>query len=237
VCQQLDLLDLVRVAETCKRFRHGGLETLELPTESPVVTAMCKLAFPRPELVPSTRPSGCSESWVAYLARGARQRRFQEAPPVVVGDGHSLFADAAGRLLACGMGQAAGQGEGNEVSPAPTPVAAMFMIGVRSLAAGGGHSLAVGWDGRVYSWGNNAYGQLGHGDTLDRPSPALMEGLEGVRGVAAAEWHSCAVTQSGDVFLWGRALLRFEDEEDEEDLLRPVIVEGFGGLCVRRVYT
>jgi hypothetical protein len=32
VCQQLDLLDLVRVAETCKRFRHGddGLVTVGL---------------------------------------------------------------------------------------------------------------------------------------------------------------------------------------------------------------
>jgi hypothetical protein len=41
VCQQLDLRDLVRIAETCTRFRHGdgGLATAELPTKSPVVTA------------------------------------------------------------------------------------------------------------------------------------------------------------------------------------------------------
>jgi hypothetical protein len=42
VCLQLDLRDLIRVAETCTRFRHGdsGLKTVELPTKSPVVAAL-----------------------------------------------------------------------------------------------------------------------------------------------------------------------------------------------------
>jgi hypothetical protein len=101
VCLQLDLHDLVRVAATCKRFRHGdgGLETAELPTKSPVVTALRILAFSRPELVPSTRAIGGSESWVAYLARCARQRRCREAPPIAAGDWHSIFV-AAGLVLA-----------------------------------------------------------------------------------------------------------------------------------------
>jgi hypothetical protein len=72
VCQHLGLSDLVHVSATCKRFRHGGLQTVELPTESPVVTALGKQAFPRPELVPSMRPIGSSDSWVAYPARCAR---------------------------------------------------------------------------------------------------------------------------------------------------------------------
>jgi hypothetical protein len=55
VCEHLDLKDLIRVSATCKRFRYGGLETLELPTESPVVAVLCKHAFPRPELIPSVR--------------------------------------------------------------------------------------------------------------------------------------------------------------------------------------
>src|SRR6056297_1347331 len=48
VCMQLDQHDLVRVAAACKRFRHGdsGLAPLELPTKSPVITALRKHAFP-----------------------------------------------------------------------------------------------------------------------------------------------------------------------------------------------
>jgi hypothetical protein len=87
VCQQLDLHDLVRVAETCSRLRHGdgGSETVELPTKSPVVTAMRQLAFLGGDQLPSTRPIGCTESWAAHLARCVRQRRCREAPPIATG--------------------------------------------------------------------------------------------------------------------------------------------------------
>jgi hypothetical protein len=74
VCQQLDLLSLVRIAGLCKHFRHGDgePETEELPSKSPVVVALRSHAFARLELVPGARPEGCTESWVAYLARCAR---------------------------------------------------------------------------------------------------------------------------------------------------------------------
>jgi hypothetical protein len=211
VCQHLDPPDLVRVAETCKRFRHGdaGLDTVELPNKLPVVAALCEHAFPRLELIQITRPAGCSESWAAFLARCVRQRRCREALPIAVSDSHSLFVDSAGRLLACGRGTATGQG--NEYSQhadlvTPTPVAAMAAVRVRSVASGCGHSLAFGWDGRVNSWGNNSYGQLGHGDNLSRPLPAPVDGLEGVCSIAAAVFDGLAVTQSGGVFQWGSLL-------------------------------
>jgi alpha-tubulin suppressor-like RCC1 family protein len=62
------------------------------------------------------------------------------------------------------------------------------------------HSLALGWDGRVYTWGKNTRGQLGQGDKLARPSPEPVEELEGVCGIAAGSEHSLAVTQSGRFF-------------------------------------
>jgi hypothetical protein len=152
VCLQLGLLDLIRVAGTCKRFRHGDgeLETLELPTKSPVVTALGELGFPSGGLVPRTRPSGCSESWVAYLARCARQRRCRDDPLIATGFQHSLFIDAAGRLLACGKGAAVGHGDAERHND-PTPVAVLASFRVRSVAAAYNYSLALGLDSRVYS--------------------------------------------------------------------------------------
>jgi alpha-tubulin suppressor-like RCC1 family protein len=228
VCLQLDLRDLVLIAATCKRIRHGdgGLETVELPTKSPVVTVLRTHAFSRPELVPSKRLAGCSESWVAYLARCARQRRCLEAPPIAAGLQHSLCLDAAGRLLACGEGAPAGHGDENKAVSVLTPVAALAAVRVRSVAAGFSHSLALGWDGRVHSWGQNARGQLGHGDTLIKRAPALVEKLDSVCSIAAAEAHSLAVTHSGAVFRWG--------ERETQDALRPIAVEGFKGVRMRR---
>jgi hypothetical protein len=191
-----------------------------------VVTALRELAFPRLELAPRTRPIGCSESWLAFMPR-CTQDRCGFAPPIAVGQKHSLYVDASGRLLSCGKRAAVGHGDAHRSHPNPIPVAAMAGVRVRSVAAGVWHSLALGWDGRVHSWGQNRHGQLGHGDTLDRPLVAVIEGLGRVHGIASAAEHSLAVTRSGAVFQWGTS---FRSREDE---LRPIIVEGLP--LVRRV--
>jgi alpha-tubulin suppressor-like RCC1 family protein len=234
LCEQLDLRGLIRVAQTCKRFRHGdgGLETVELPTRSPVVAVLREHAFPGGVGIPSTRPTGCSESWVAYVARCARQRSCREAPTLEVGEGHTLFVDWAGRVLTCGRYAKVGQSDENVIFSTLTPVAAMAAVQVRSLAAGCGHSLALTWDGRVYSWGSNLAGQLGHGDKLKRLSPALVEGFEGVCHIAAAVIQSLASTQARGVFEWGSMF-----QCAEKMHLRPTSVEGFGGMRVRNVRT
>jgi hypothetical protein len=233
VCQQLDLYGLVRVAAACRRFRYGddGLETVEVPTESPVVMALRDLSFPGGELVPSTHPAGWSESWISYLARCVRQRRCREAPPIAAGEYQSLFVDAAGRLLACGKGPDVGHGEKEVIVCIAKSVTAMAAVRVRSVAAGAGHNLALCWDGRVFSCGFNCCGQLGQGDRHDRHSHAPVEGLEGVLGVAAAVHHSLAVTRSGAVFSWAQAIV-----PEAHESLRPVIVEGFEGVRVRDVF-
>jgi alpha-tubulin suppressor-like RCC1 family protein len=106
----------------------------------------------------------------------------------------------------------------------------MAYVRVQSVVAELSHSLALSWDGRVYSWGDKLYGQLGHGDKSARPSPALVEGLEGVRSIAASPQLSVAVTQAGAVFSWGISL-----PSGAEGSLRPIVVTEFGGVRVRRV--
>jgi alpha-tubulin suppressor-like RCC1 family protein len=225
---QLDIPDLVRFAAASKRFRHGDeLETLELPRKSPVVTAQRKHYFGG-DLIPSTRPAGCFESWVTYLARGARrgrQRRCWETPPIAAGNPHSLFMSTTGLLMACEQGDAVDRNSLSVCSD-PKPVATMAGVLVRSVAAGCRHGLILGLDGRVYSWGGKHSGQLGYAAT---PSPTLMKGLEGVRGISSGFDHSLAVTRSGDVFRWVIPL-KFAFET-----LSRITVEEFGGVRVRHV--
>jgi alpha-tubulin suppressor-like RCC1 family protein len=149
---------------------------------------------------------------------------------MAAGDHRSLFVDSAGRLLACGRGAAVGHGDPEDRYPLPTPVAAMAGIRVRNVAVGYVHSLALGWDGRVYSWGENGVWQLGHLDTIFRPSPELVEGLEGVCSIATGDTGNLAATQLGDVFRWGKLFM-----PEQEDALRPVMVEGFMGVRECRV--
>lgn len=51
---------------------------------------------------------------------------------------------------------------------------------VREIAAGGGHSLAINGLGEVYSWGDSAKGQLGHGDTTHWKYAKKLKYLKGI---------------------------------------------------------
>jgi len=80
------------------------------------------------------------------------------------------------------------------------------LTGVRAVATGGFHSLALLTSGRVKSWGNNNQGELGngnHGDSADRSTPVTVIGLDNVRSVSAGKNHSLAILESGRARSWG----------------------------------
>ena len=81
---------------------------------------------------------------------------------------------------------------------------------VVAVAAGRNHSVAVKSDGTVWSWGNNAYGQLGDNssNTMTRFYPVqvvtnALTPLDKVRMVAASDVHTLALKADGTVWAWG----------------------------------
>jgi len=80
---------------------------------------------------------------------------------------------------------------------------------IRAIAAGFTHSLAATEKGQVYSWGNGAFYQLGHGNKQDEKEPKAIKKLAEVkisqvsctRGEKNA--HSMAVAETGEVYTWG----------------------------------
>jgi alpha-tubulin suppressor-like RCC1 family protein len=73
-----------------------------------------------------------------------------------------------------------------------------------SAAASGGYHVCAVSGGAVKCWGNNAYGQLGTGDTYDRGAPVTVQGAEsGATAVTGGLFHTCALI-GGGVKCWGR---------------------------------
>ena len=84
-----------------------------------------------------------------------------------------------------------------------TPVKVAFPPGVTrwaTIAAGHVFTLAIGNDGNVYAWGDNEFGQLGDGNTIDSDTLVKVELPSGVTAatssatvwtfIAARRWHA-----------------------------------------------
>ena len=125
---------------------------------------------------------------------------------------HRLTATDAGQLLFGGV-------ETDEAARSPGTVALqavrrhqvtaaglalLHRVVFRSLSAGAGHCAGVSDSGLVYTWGQGRYGQLGHGDDVDRIIPQPVEGVRGpARSVSAGFYHTVAGTVAGAAFTWG----------------------------------
>lgn len=76
--------------------------------------------------------------------------------------------------------------------------------GMRSIAVGDNHVLALDDMGLVWSWGGNEEGQLGDGGTNQRSTPLPIAGLSNVVQISAGAWSSVALDANGVVWTWGR---------------------------------
>lgn len=80
-------------------------------------------------------------------------------------------------------------------------------IVVRSVISGpmSCHSAVITVEGKVYSWGRNDTGQLGHGDTVRRDIPTLIDSLTDFNIVKAAcgKGHTLFLTDRGVIYSVG----------------------------------
>jgi alpha-tubulin suppressor-like RCC1 family protein len=160
-----------------------------------------------------------------------------KAKSVSVGSKHTLILTVDGEVLSCGVGEYGRLGTGtNDDAWTPQPLETLVDDDIIQIAAGGNHSLALTAEGKIYSWGRNDTGALGHGDSYidiysmeDYPRAVECEDVykKGkVVQIAAGKGRSAALTSDGRLFLWGRNLGHV-----------PTIVEGsaLNGLKVAKV--
>jgi alpha-tubulin suppressor-like RCC1 family protein len=139
---------------------------------------------------------------------------FTGGVAVGAGAAHSFAVKSDNSLWAWGSNSNGQLGNGSTVTNSLLPVALSacgpetFMGAGKSsvanrLSATQNYSLAVKGDGTVVASGDNTYGQLGDGTTINRLSAVPAAGLSGIVGISAGWYHALAVKNDGTVRAWG----------------------------------
>jgi alpha-tubulin suppressor-like RCC1 family protein len=119
------------------------------------------------------------------------------------------------------------------------PVSVSGLSGVKSIAMGSFHGMALLSDGTVRAWGYNAHGQLGIGSATgpeecveSKPcsrTPVSVAALSGVQAISAAAEHNLALLGDGTAHAWGSNGLGELGDGTKSERNAPVPVSGLNG--------
>lgn len=119
----------------------------------------------------------------------------------------SMYMNAAvkndGTVWVWGGSPDYGDGKGSRPESA-VPVQIPGLNGAIDVSVGyTGSVFVLKKDGTLWAWGENTYGQLGDGTTINRTFPVQVKGISSVTDVAAANNYTVALKNDGTVWAWG----------------------------------
>ena len=129
---------------------------------------------------------------------------------IETGKDFALAMGSDGNLYSWGNTTNGALGRETNQTPENRPGIVTPPTGVRftQFSAGTDHSLALGSDGNLYSWGNNSSGQLGTGSTDYSPHSTPSKGSMPADGtkftqISAGDDYSLAMGTDGNLYSWG----------------------------------
>eukprot|EP00941_MAST-03F_sp_MAST-3F-sp1_P003078 g3078.t1 len=158
---------------------------------------------------------------------------------VKAGAEHSIALTASGELIVFGGNRTGALGTGDKKHRLrPVKLQALRNVTIATLSTGAHHTVAVGTNGLVYSFGANNSGQLGVGDRTIRTLPSVVEKLRDLKFEQGVAWSSvvCGSQHSlvlgydkaGEVVLygWGSNMNgQLAIKKCTQKILRPVKLE------------
>ena len=126
---------------------------------------------------------------------------------VAAGDGHSLFLTNSGVVYGVGRNIEGQLGVGDIINRnCITPITSLSGIVIEKIYCGLNYSMFIEkTTGKVYVCGNNVWGQLGIGDTVNRTTATLLTyftitNIQVIVDISPSSYHTHFITATGTVF-------------------------------------
>lgn len=165
-------------------------------------------------------PNGWTRS-IIDLDKSLQKTGKRRLHQIAVGGTHTVLVDSFSNVYTFGMGDEGQLGHGNradEVSPrlvetlvyqASVAEGALsrgvsMKVEVAAVCAGKDHTLLLTGSGRVYTWGSNHRGQLGHSNFQSSALPRMLGGhIKNAKMISCGAYHSACLVDPGVLYTWG----------------------------------
>lgn len=162
-----------------------------------------------------------------------------KAKLVSIGKDHCMTIGDDGNLYTWGRNQNGQLGIGNtENKNTPQLVNLSNGIKAKYIYSGGFHSLMIGTDNNLYSWGYNIHGELGIGNCIDQNTPQLVRLPNGIKPkyISAGYIHSLLIGNDGNLYSWGRNYRYSLGLKNSNDQNTPQLVTLPSGIKANYIY-
>ncbi|MDY2941077.1 MAG: cell wall-binding repeat-containing protein [Varibaculum sp.] len=147
---------------------------------------------------------------------------------IATGTAHTCVINSLGKLKCWGNNVNGQVGIGSTLDAVTVPAQVTLPSGrtAKEVTAGVAHSCAIDVDGTAYCWGDNTYGQLGTGNTVNTKIPKAVSTSLKFKQINAGNNHTCAVTTAGKAYCWGNGAYYKLGNNSTFNSFTPVAVSG-----------
>ena len=132
-----------------------------------------------------------------------------EINQVSLGSRHSCAVDGNDELLCWGYSEQYQNGYNNNQYQYPYKFwqgsSEIHFTPLAVISAGENYNCAIKYDSTIWCWGQNNYGQIGHGSSSSYSYPTMVDLPPGIsaKSISAGGYHACIISQNGDLYCWG----------------------------------
>ena len=160
----------------------------------------------------SNWPSKFADTWVnGYAKRGEHGIKGEKVALLAGGESHMLASMESGKLFSWGYNEQLQLGigdekDGGQMKPREVKFKELAKENpVSSLACGGLHTIVALKDGKMFGWGNNSEGQIGHilRKNFGEPQEVSSMEHEPAVDVSCGRYSTLAMSDTKCAYFWG----------------------------------